>query len=184
MMWFTRHVDTTTLSLVALGDEANPRAAAHLAACASCRQELDQLVDVFAAEREAVAAAVDLTFGPAELERQREAIRRRITAAGGEHRVLPFPRVARHAPPTGTTDHRWLIAAAAVGLCLGIALGQVPRIAGRPQEMPAAMAAPQRSAADPADDTLLRDIDDALAVEPRPELSALDALTPVHYETR
>ncbi len=86
-------------------------------------------------------------------------------------------------------DRRWLAAAAAAGLVLGALAGQLPHLVGPESEsastrtaVPAVVAT--RADARPLEDTLLSEVEEALDTGARPELRALDALTPVHYEIR
>ena len=69
-----------------------------------------------------------------------------------------------------------------------VAAGQLPRLVA-PSSPPAMARAAVSAAPAPIDerrldDDLLSEVDDALNRHTRPEMEALDALTPVHYETR
>ena len=190
MTWFSRHLDAAALGLAVLSDTAGPRAAAHLASCARCRRERDRVALLLADARAGADAAVDAAFGPADLERQRQAVLQRIARNGGAARVLRFPHGPEaHPVATPRADTRWLVAAAAAGLLLGVAAGQLPHLVNAARTTPVVARAVAPDAPSPAadwrlDDSLLSEVDAALASVTRPELEALDALTPVHYETR
>lgn len=189
MMPFPRHLDAAALGLTLMGDEADVRANAHLASCARCRRERDRLAALLTEAREGADAALDAAFGPADLERQRHAILQRISKSSGVGRVLRFPHGPERPAPGPRADVRWLVVAAAAGLLLGVAAGQVPHLLSASRATPSVARAvvpdaPVAAADGRADDTLLSEVDAALASETRPELEALDALTPVHYETR
>lgn len=189
MRLFRRHLDIAALgaSLVELPDRAT---AAHLASCARCRRQRDRLAEQLEATRVAAHAAADAAFTPADLQRQRQSILGRIARLGPAARVLPFPAappvVHRHAPLTH--DRRWVLAAAAAGLILGIAVGRLP--GDRPATPasappPAVQIATIEPAPDPRrDDLLLSDVEELLSREIRPEFEALDGLTPITFEAR
>ena len=90
MTWFSRHLDSAALGLAVLSDTADPRAAAHLASCARCRRERDRVALLLVEARAGADAAVDAAFGPADLERQRQAVLQRIARNGGAARVPPL----------------------------------------------------------------------------------------------
>lgn len=193
MTLFSRHLDAATLGLAVLGDTPDPRVDAHLGSCARCRRERDRIAGLLTEAWDEADAQVDAAFGPAELDQQRHAIMQRIVRTGGVARVLRFPHGHdERGLPAPRVDTRWLAAAAAAGLLIGIAAGQLPHLYTSRQ--PAQVATGVVRAAVPvlppaapdwrSDDTLLSEVDAALANDTRPELEALDALTPVHYETR
>lgn len=192
MTLFSRHLDVAALGLAVLDDAVNPRIEAHLGSCARCRRERAGIAAAFDEAWRGADDAVDAAFGPAELERQRQAILQRIAKTGGVARVLRFPQGADDPlPQPSRTEPRWLFAAAAAGLVLGLAAGQVPHLYDRGTTQVATGVArvnPSPAATQTADwrldDTLLSEVDAALDGNPRPELEALDALTPVHYEPR
>jgi hypothetical protein len=189
MRLFRRHLDTAALgmSLVEPPDRAT---AAHLESCARCRCQRDRLAVRLAATRVAARAAADAAFTPADLARQRQSILDRIGRLGAAARVLPFPAAppaaSRQAPPAA--DRRWVLAAAAAGIILGIGVGRLPGGSPvTPSLAPSGTAG--LAAAEPAidprrDDRLLSDVEEMLTREIRPEFEALDGLTPITYEAR
>ena len=185
MMLFRRHPEAAALGQAALG-AADPHISAHLASCLRCRRERDRLAAFLGEARDGVDADIDAAFGPVALERQRQAILQRIAKAPGVARLLRFPHGSDRPHPEPRPNTRWLIAAAAAGLLIGGAAGQVPHLATGASD-----AAPSLApvAAIPAtngrtDDTLLSEVEAALDPDTLGEFDALDALTPIHYETR
>lgn len=189
MRLFRRHLDTAALGL-SLVEPPDRATASHLESCARCRRERDRLAARLAATRAAARAAADTAFTPADLERQRHSILERIGRLGAAARVLPFPAAApaasRPVPPA--PDRRWVLAAAAAGLILGIGVGRLPGtgpVTPSPAPAPAARMATAEPAADPRrDERLLSDVEELLTRETRPEFEALDGLTPITYEAR
>lgn len=181
------HLDDATLRALALDAEgAAAETTAHLAACGRCQAAADAARRTLDSARADADAAVDAVFSAADLERQRRSVLARVMRGHRSARVLAFP-----GPDPGVArphaDRRWLAAAAAAGLVLGALAGQVPhlRTAATPAETaPASSAVTARAETHPFDDTLLSEVEAALAPGTRPELRALDALTPVHYEIR
>jgi hypothetical protein len=101
-----------------------PVADPHLAACAQCRSRyaaftswLDRIHD------DALGEAED-AFPPERLAAQQAQVMRRLEALERPARVIAFPRFSR--PVTSTHGHaqRWVAAAAAAGLVIGLAAGQ------------------------------------------------------------
>jgi hypothetical protein len=189
---FDAHLDDATLRVVALDTAgATPAAAAHLATCPRCRDRAALAARALDAHRRDAAAAADALFTAADLERQRRTIQARISRAPRPARVLPFPSHDAAAPVV-RADRRWLAAAAAAGLILGAAAGQLPhwRSGARPDAPASARVAvspPSMAAVPdprPLEDTLLSEVEAALDTDARQALRALDALTPVHYEIR
>ena len=187
------HLDDTTLRTLAFDAGAiSDAAAAHLSGCSRCQARAAAVHHALDAVRNDAHAAADAAFSAADLDRQQRAIAARIARSPRAARVLPFPGheagLAAH-----RADRRWLAGAAAAGLILGALAGQLPHLfdAVRPDAGPgtaASVAGPAvvaaRADSRPLEDTLLSEVDAALDADARPELRALDALTPVHYEMR
>jgi hypothetical protein len=153
----------------------------------------DEALAVLVAEMDdatsAAAAEADAHFPAERLERQRNAILRRLEHGRAMGRLLRFPAPARRPVPTGPSHRRWIAAAAAAGLLLGIFTGRYvgvdrPRFAVRADRSSATtapavtVAAPGLGAPHAADEVLLGEVDTALAHHRSVELRALDALTP------
>lgn len=190
MPFFRRHLDAAELGLAVL-DTCGGRIAAHLESCVQCRRRRDRLAVRLGASRAAARAAADAAFSAADLSHQRQTILQRIRRMGAGARVLPFPGAAPDVPraPSYVHDRRWIAAAAAAGLLLGIAVGRQPFQWAPPQVVAtngsAVVVAVEPIPSDARrDDMLLSDVEEALTREIRPEFEALDGLTPIAYEVR
>lgn len=189
MRLFRRHLDTAALGM-SLVEPPDRAVAAHLDSCAHCRRQRDRLAVQLDATRVAARAAADAAFTPSDLDRQRRSILDRIGRLGAAARVLPFPAAppaaSRQAAPTA--DRRWVLAAAAAGIILGIGVGRLPGgspVTPSPTPSPAARVAVVEPVIDSRrDDRLLSDVEELLTREIRPEFEALDGLTPITYEAR
>jgi hypothetical protein len=162
------------------------------------REETDPtLAAALDAYRAAAHAEADAHFDERALEAQRQRIMQRIEQAGQPARVLRFPITSGGTRPSvGGVSRRWISAAAAAGLFIGLGTGQllhvmpgdnwVHRDTNRPvASSPArltAVPAVAISAAD-ADNALLDAIDAAVSSRGVSELRALDDLT-FAYEPR
>ena len=187
------HLDDTTLRTLAFdAGVMSDAAAAHLSGCPRCQVRAATVHRALDAVRTEAHAAADAAFSAADFDRQQRAIAARIARSHRAARVLPFPGHESGLAPH-RADRRWLAVAAAAGLVLGALAGQLPHWsdAVRPIHGPgvaASAAAPAvvaaRADTRPLEDTLLSEVDAALDADARPELRALDALTPVHYEMR
>lgn len=190
MRLFRRHLEPAELGL-SLVDAPGGPAAAHLESCPHCRRQRDRVAARLEAARAAAQAAADAAFSPSDLERQRQTILQRIGRLGAAPRVLPFPGVgpvATHPTPPAA-DRRWVLAAAAAGLILGIGLGRLPGTGVAVRSERAAEPVPLVAAAEPSadpwrDEMLLSDVEEVLSREIRLEFEALDGLTPVAYGVR
>jgi hypothetical protein len=182
------------------GTALDPRIADHLAGCDPCsvrRAEVTRFMqDVLAeAERES-----DAVFTLERLRAQQQRIARRVEHVSRSGRILSFPsqlvqrtvaaRTVRIAP-------RWMAAAAAAGVFVGVALGtsyrsdRAPRTAitgnsvvmGPAQQTPVVTRANNGSEFG-ADDAFLSELEKALDRPRTRELLAIDALTPHFREIR
>jgi hypothetical protein len=135
---------------------------------------------------------VDALFSTEHLEAQRAQILRRIEHAGRHARVLAFPasKQGRTGSDRSSVTARWVAAAAAAGLAVGLGLGAMMNFQlsgfwsspGRPAvaaRAPVTHVTPVAKLSDPgfSDEAFLSEIDQALARRAA-ELEALDALTP------
>jgi len=161
------------------------------------REEPDPtLADALAAYRAAACAEADAHFDERTLEAQRQRILQKITQAGQPARVLPFPGATGSFRPAAGISRRWISAAAAAGLLVGLVTGQllhvipgdtwVHRVAPRQaQPAPAGrmLIVPAVSATTDADNALLDAIDVAVTSRGASDLRAFDDLT-FAYEPR
>jgi hypothetical protein len=132
----------------------------------------------------------DESFPPERLAIQHAQIFRRLEAAERPARVIAFPRFAQ--PLTSRTSHasRWIAAAAAAGLIVGVGVGQLMDLRhslsratvesrGTPTTMAAQRLDPRLSPVNVTrDEAFLSELDASLSRAAVPELRALDAFTP------
>jgi anti-sigma factor RsiW len=176
------------------GDLPDPRDAEHLADCPECTGRYTELAGFMEELRQEADAEVDALFPTDRLEAQRSQIARRISRFQRTARVISFParEVAVATSATSRVPPRWLAAAAAAGLFIGVAVGGFLGPAGlRPSppamqvaSSPAARSqpAPAMRVATPAepgdDDAFLMELEMALDRPRLRELQPFDALTP------
>ena len=179
------------------GDVMDPPVADHLADCTDCGTryaELTALMDDLRRDGETEADAI---FTPDRLRAQQQQIARRIEHVGRPPRVISFPsRIVRRTigRSTSRTPPRWIAAAAAAGLFVGVAVGASYEWSGR--NVPAATFARDAavrtspdavrgSSVDDVNDTaFLLDLELALERPHTLELQAFDELTPHVREIR
>ncbi len=167
----------------------------HLEACPRCSQRRDDLVDMLDGLGPGATAEAEAELTPARLQDQRRRIMRRLaTLVGSEApaKVLRFPARIR-ATPTVIRRNRWLPAAMAAILLVGVVAGRLLDfgMADRAENVVAAAAADGDAflAASLAnalrgaqgvqnDEVILTEIDAALEALSVDALSDLDALTP------
>jgi hypothetical protein len=179
------------------GELLDPPLAEHLAECAECGArygELTRFMDGLRAEADMESAAV---FTPERLHAQQQQIARRLEHASHAARVISFPgrSVSRHMNSTPRVATRWIAAAAAAGLFVGLAVGmfsgsqafkgarQMNASARQaPSARPAFLtpAAPRSNGPTPdaSDDVFMSDLDVALERPRTRELLPFEALTP------
>lgn len=187
MQLFHRHLDAADLGLSAL-DQPTARVTAHLASCASCRRRADRVTRRLAATRAAAALEAEQALATVGLERQRQSVLARLARLNAGPRVIPFPGLARQAPPlvTGAGRHWGVVAAMAAGLLVGLVVGRLPSPDGpSPTDTASSARVATAAPADPVrDERLLSDVEEVLSQQVRPEFEALDGLTPIVYESR
>ena len=175
------------------GEHLDPPAAEHLADCHACGARYAELARLMDEVRSAADADMDAIFTPERLREQQAQIGARLQHLAHAARVITFPvRVGHRSSITPTRGvPRWIAAAAAAALFVGVGLGvffeagaRSPRIA-RPHaaEAPfptlalASDPAPERAAL-PDDDAFLSELELALDRPRTRELVAFDAFTP------
>lgn len=191
-----RHLDDAGLAAIwtegalAGSQPAHP----HLAACGECRARLAayrQWLDGLKADARAEA---DEAFPAERLAAQQAQVFRRLEAAERPARVIAFPKFTRRGTSQASSASRWVAAAAAAGLIVGVGVGQLmdfrPALsrtavptsqarlteAHRPAERPEAAV---RTVTAPAgDEAFLSDLDASLRRAAVDELRALDEFTP------
>jgi anti-sigma factor RsiW len=101
-----------------------PSAHPHLAACPQCRGRYAAFVGWLDGLQHDARDEADEAFPPERLAMQQAQVLRRLETLERPARVIAFPRFSR--PVTSTQGHaqRWIAAAAAAGLLIGLAAGQ------------------------------------------------------------
>lgn len=96
----------------------------HLTVCPQCRARYDAFASWLARIHEDARIEADEAFPAERLAIQQAQVLRRLEALERPARVIAFPKFAR--PITSTQGHaqRWVAAAAAAGLVIGLAAGQ------------------------------------------------------------
>ena len=184
------------------GDAIDPPSAEHLADCDDCAARYTELVQLMDAVRADGESESDAIFTADRLRAQQQQIARRIEHVARPARVLSFPgQFVRRtiSASTSRTAPRWVAAAAAAGLFIGIAVGASfewethvrdaqQTLARGPQARRPAMFAPGSTRAagvsDAADDAFLNELELALERPRTRELVAFDAFTPHVREVR
>ena len=163
----------------------------HLESCAACRARFNELSSWLETLCADATDEADENFSPERLKTQHAQIFRRLEAAVRPARVIAFPRFAQ--PLTSRTSHasRWIAAAAAAGLIVGVGVGQLmdlrhslsPPASTQARVTPATL--PLRidpSRVQPVnatrDEAFLSELDASISRAAVPELRALDAFTP------
>jgi hypothetical protein len=166
----------------------------HVHGCETCTWRYTELIAPLERLRSDAASEADEIFTPARLDAQRAAIRERLEQGARANRVIPFPasRPTLDRAIIARPMFRWVAAAAAAGLLVGVSAGRfitVNRAVGSPAgtvAMAPARTAPAlpsrpvayRSDSAEADEAFLTEVEAAVSRHRIAALSALDALTP------
>ena len=187
----TAHLDDAGLTAIWTDASATGvrRSHAHLESCPACRGRYTELASWLETLRLDARTEADESFPPERLAAQHAQIFRRLEAAERPARVIAFPRFAQ--PLTSRTSHasRWIAAAAAAGLIVGVGVGQLMDLRHSLSRATTERAASTTMAAqrlDPRvspvnvmrDEAFLSELDASLSRAAVPELRALDAFTP------
>jgi hypothetical protein len=166
----------------------------HVHGCETCTWRYTELVAPLGQLRADAATEADEIFTPARLDAQRQAIRERLGEGVRSTRVIPFPagpaRVDRAV--MARPMFRWVAAAAAAGLLVGVSAGRflAPRPSWTKAPAPLVAEAPVRPdtlppRATPAtyrpvesDEAFMNEVETAVSRQRIAALSALDDLTP------
>jgi anti-sigma factor RsiW len=187
------------------GDPMDPRVGEHLADCQPCAARYAELTAFMEGLRSDGNAEVDEIFTPDRLRVQLQQIRRRLEQTARPAQVISFPgrfgSTANRMRARGATrmvPPRWIAAAAAAGLFVGVAVGASYQNSFRTRVFEQRLArqttasprfgpvATRDSAMSPAtvDEAFLSDLEVAMARPHTRELLAFDALTPHVREIR
>jgi hypothetical protein len=177
------------------GERLDPPSAEHLADCEPCAARYADLAAFMDGLQTEGTAEADAVFTPDRLKLQHQRIVERLLHVAHPARIIRFPGrrsvdFVRRSMTTSTShgSSRWIAAAAAAGLFIGVAVGAtynygahsrppqafVPQ-AVAPLQIPAVLADNKQSA---ADDAFLSDLEVALERPHTRELVAFDAFTP------
>jgi hypothetical protein len=164
----------------------------HLGVCPACRTRFASFSGWLDDVRVDAAAEADEVFPADRLAAQYAQIFRRIEAGERPARVIAFPKFS--APLTSRSSHasRWIAAAAAAGLIVGVGVGQMMDLRHLGQTGAASIEArlskpggpavlPPAAASIPGtsgDEAFLSDLDASLSRPSVPELRAIDDFTP------
>jgi hypothetical protein len=191
----TRHLDDAALAAIwtdaalAGGQTSHP----HLDACGECRSRFEAFAGWLRDLRLDATAEATEQFPLERLASQRAQIFRRIEAAERPARVIAFPKFVQPLTARSSNASRWIAAAAAAGLIVGVGVGQLMDL--RHSLKPPAPPSAQAKFVPPAlldrpgavvrtvgstgrEEAFLSDVDASLARASVPELRALDDLTP------
>ncbi len=191
----SRHLDDAAITAIWTDStlEGKRPAHPHLRACAACRTRFGLFAEWLDELRVDAAAEADEAFPAERLALQQAQISRRIEAAERPARVIAFPRFTAPATSRPSTASRWIAAAAAAGLVVGVGVGQMMDFRQALGSGPAARLAATRPAVDTAaatvtaggiggDEAFLLDLDTSLSRPSVPELRAIDDFTPTAGE--
>ena len=124
------HLDDDALAQVwtgrSTGDPGATRPAdRHLQACGECRIRYAALTEWLDSVRSDARSEADEIFTAERLHTQQAQILRRLEGLEHPGRVIAFPRFAQPISTQQMPRRRWVAAAAAAGLVVGVGLGQV-----------------------------------------------------------
>lgn len=176
----------------------DPRAADHLSDCTACAARYGEFVAFMEELRAHAEVNADAQFPAERLVAQRQQILRRLEQVNGSARVIAFPgREVADAPRSSSRlTGRWLAAAAAAGLFIGMAVGgyvgpdrlhRRPRaqqgqvtaaVSVQPPSPASAVLVSSPQVAEPDDDAFLMELEMALVRPHSRELQPFDAMTP------
>jgi len=190
-----RHLTDDRLIDICLSGPVSPADEQHLAGCPDCEIRRTELASLLTEIDTAATIEADAAFPADRLARQQARILARIDQSGRPGRVIAFPAGYGHdALSTRTRPmSRWVAAAAAAGLIVGLAAGHLSHdfgTVGRPAVAHGAVrqqiAATTMREAAPAmtDDEFLGQIEAAIDRGGPAALRPLDALTPRAWEVR
>jgi hypothetical protein len=173
---------------------ADEEARMHVDACPDCADRLGALTRILADVRSSAIDEADEIFTIDRLERQRDHILHRIDVVhdGRPARVIEFPHRAAQTPrPMRPIAVRWVAAAAAAGLVIGVYAGSHMNGVGQPiirdshlsrLSAPAVPGAQESGVVGDvktaSDEEVLSEIETALLTQRAAALEPIDALTP------
>jgi hypothetical protein len=183
------HLDDAALAAIWTdGRPSHP----HLTTCTSCRTRFAEFSSWLENIRVDAVTEADEHFSAERLVTQQAQIFRRLEAAERPARVIAFPRFTQPLTSRSSNVSRWVAAAAAAGLIVGVGLGQfmdfrhsltvrdAPTAQAQVVDVPLAARNDARVKAISVtrDEAFLSELDASLSRAAVPELRALDAFTP------
>ena len=105
--------------------QTDSEAEGHLQSCGDCRARYAAFSAWLETMRSDARAEADEAFGVERLAQQQAQILRRLEGLEHPARVIAFPRFTQPLSGQSSLRHRWVAAAAAAGLIVGVGLGQV-----------------------------------------------------------
>ena len=115
----------TTAGAAKSTDAVTALADPHVAACAECRVRFDALASWMDEIHSDASIESDEAFPPERLAAQQAAILRRLEASERPARVIAFPKYPVGGVTRSEPVRRWVAAAAAAGLLVGVGVGQL-----------------------------------------------------------
>ncbi|MDO8834412.1 MAG: hypothetical protein Q7V01_02400 [Vicinamibacterales bacterium] len=169
-------------------DEAVVR---HVGGCTSCAGRYDAICRDLDAAAAVSADAADAAFTPERLMLQRDRILRRLDTQGARVLAFPVADVTGGSAPSSRPMLRWVAAAAAAGLVVGLLAGRMFHLGEAPADTMASRQGSVTRAIGPSegqvrtaalarlagDDVFMSEVDSALSAPRTPELEAIDAMT-------
>jgi hypothetical protein len=121
-----RHLDDSDFADLwsAASTSGQPVADAHLASCPHCQSRYAAFTDWLECIHDDARDEAEEAFPPERLAAQQAQVMRRLEALERPARVIMFPRFGRPVTSTQGNAQRWVAAAAAAGLVIGLAAGQ------------------------------------------------------------
>lgn len=166
----------------------------HLHTCVACRSRLAAFSGWLEELRGEATAEADEAFSAERLAAQHAQIFRRLEAAERPARVIAFPKFSRPLASRSSSASRWVAAAAAAGLIVGVGVGQLrdlrpslPTNSAPAAQTRVAEARPSHDRPEGGirtvsttlgDEAFLSELDASLSRPAVPELRALDEFTP------
>lgn len=191
-----RHLTDDRLIEICLGGAATPEPDPHLLGCGECELRRAALTEMLGQVSEAAAVEADAAFPAERLARQQTRILTRIDQEGRPGRVIAFPAGHPQEPVAARTRpaaSRWVAAAAAAGLFVGLLAGHFAhdlpgggRLAAAPQIVTneAGAGVTMRAVSTTlSDDEFLGQIEVAIGSGGPAALRPLDAVTPRAWDS-
>ena len=198
-----RHLSDDRLVEVCLLESGSADEQRHLETCAECASRKARLRGMFDDVAASIEAEVDAHFSDARFARQHARILAQLQHDGRPARIIAFPAGHTHEPIVSRTSspRRWIAAAAAAGLIVGVLAGRlgydhsllrpmsgrtIATRAAQPAEIRAAdgVGTIREVAATVSDDEFLSQLEFASIGPAAAALQPLDELTPLPWEAR